>query len=351
MPAPVVHILPLTTIQRQRLLPVSGRVTVRKGQKVEPADVIAEANLTPEHLVLDVARGLGVSPGKADQHVQRKAGEHVGEGDIIAGPVGIARRVVRAPRPGQIIVVGNGQVLLELESTPYRLLAGIPGEVISLIPERGAVIENTGALVQAVWGNGRIDFGLLHVLASQPEQALTADQLDVSLRGSIVLAGYCEQAEAFKAGAEAPIRGLILASMPANLVPVAERMPYPIAVIEGFGLLPMNEVAFTLLSTSDRREIAINAQTWDRFEDRRPEVFLPLPSEGRLYPPQETVDFSANQKVRVVRAPYKSEIGTIVAVHSGLEVFPSGVQGPAAEVHLENGQNMILPLANLEVLV
>ena len=351
MPAPVAHILPLTTIQRQRLLPISGRVMVRKGQKVEPADVIAEANLKPEHMVLDVAKGLGVPPEKADQHVERKAGDRVSEGDIIAGPVGIARRVVRAPRPGQVIVVGNGQVLLELESTPYQLLAGIPGEVISLIPERGAVIENTGALVQAVWGNGRIDFGLLHVLASQPDQPLTADQLDVSLRGAVVLAGYCEQAEAFKAGAEAPIRGLILSSMTSNLAPVAERMPYPIVVIEGFGLLPMNAVAFTLLSTSDRREIAINAQPWDRFEDRRPEVFLSLPSDRRLSPPQETVDFSVNQKVRVVRAPYKSEIGTIVALHPGLEVFPSGIQGPAAEVHLENGQNMVLPLANLEVLV
>ncbi len=351
MLAPVTHILPLTTIQRQRLLPIPGRVLVRKGQKVEPADVVAEANLTPEHLVLDVAKGLALPLNRADEQIQRKAGEQVSEGDVIAGPVGITRRVVRAPRPGRIIVIGNGQVLLEVENPPYELHAGIPGAVISLIPERGAVIENTGALVQGVWGNGHIDFGLLHVLASKPEQVLTADQLDVSLRGSMILAGYCGQAEALNAGAGVPIRGLILSSMAASLVPIASRMPFPIVVIEGFGLLPMNEAAFNLLSTSDRRDIALNAEPWDRFTGQRPEVFIPLPSEGTVAPPQEIVDFSVDQRVRVVRVPHKSQIGTIVSLRTGLEVFPSGIRGPAAEVRLENGDNVILPLANLEVLV
>lgn len=351
MLAPVAHILPLTTVQRQRLLPVPGRVLVRKGQKVEPADVLAEAQLTPEHSVLDIARGLGLPSDRADEHIQRRAGEQVSEGDVIAGPVGIARRVVRAPRSGRIIVVGNGQVLMAVEARPYQLRAGIPGEVISLIPERGAVIENTGALIQGVWGNGRVDFGLLHVLASRPEEAFSVDQLDVSFRGSVILAGYCEQAEALKAAAEIPLRGLVLSSMDSTLVSIASRMPYPIVVVEGFGLLPMNSAAFNLLSTSDRREIALNAEPWDRFADQRPEVFIPLPADGRVGSPQEIVDFSIDQRVRVVRAPHKSQIGAIVSIRAGQEVFASGVHGPAAEVRLESGDKVILPLANLEVLV
>lgn len=351
MLAPVAHILPLTTLQRQRLLPVPGRVLVRKGQKVEPADVLAEAHLAPEHSVLDIARGLGLPPEKADEHIQRQAGEQVSEGDVIAGPVGLTRRVVRAPRSGKIIVAGNGQVLMAVDTRPYQLRAGIPGEVISLIPERGAVIENTGALIQGVWGNGRIDFGLLHVLASRPEEALTTDQLDVSLRGSVILAGYCEQAEALKTAAEIPIRGLVIASMDSSLISVASTMPYPIVVVEGFGLLPMSSAAFNLLSTSDRREIALNAEPWDQFTDQRPEVFIPLPAEGTIAAPQEIVEFSVDQRVRVVRAPYKSQLGTITALPAGQEVFASGVQGPAAEVNLESGDQVILPLANLEVLV
>lgn len=350
MLAPVTHILPLTRVQRQRLLPVPGRVLVRKGQKVEPADVLAEANLTPEHMVLEIAKGLGLSPGKADEQMQRKAGEQVSEGDVIAGPVGITRRVVRAPRSGRVIVAGNGQVLLEVESRPYQVQAGIPGEVVSLIPERGAVIENTGALVQGVWGNGKIDFGLLHVLASKPEQALTPDQLDVSLRGSMILAGYCEQAEVLQVAAEIPLRGLVLSSMSSLLVPIASRMPYPVVVIEGFGLLSMNRPAFNLLSTSDCREVALNAEPWNRFTDQRPEVFIALPSEGGVAQPQDILNFSPDQRVRVVREPHKSKVGTILFLHDDQQVLPSGIRGPAAEVRLEDNDEVAVALANLEVL-
>lgn len=351
MLAPVAHILPLSTVQRQRVLPVPGRVLVRKGQEVAAADTVAQANLAPQHLVLDVARGLGLPADKAEKQVQRKAGERVSEDDVIAGPVGIAKRVVRAPRPGRIIVIGSGQVLLEVDSPPFELRAGIPGEVVSLIPDRGVVIENTGALIQGVWGNDRIDFGLMHVLASQPDEALTAEQLDVSFRGSVILGGYCNQPDVFDSGADLPLRGLILSSMASSLVPQASSMPYPIIVLEGFGSLPMNAAAFNLLSTSDRRQVAINAEAWDRYANKRPEVFIPLPSDGRVSTLHETIEFAPDQRVRVVRAPYKSQIGTIVTLLTGMEIFPSGVQGPAARVRLENGEESVLPLANLEVLV
>ena len=74
MLAQVTHILPVTTIQRERMLPVPGRVLARKGQKVNPADVVAEAVVTPEHLLLDVGRGLGLLPEEADQYIKVEAG-------------------------------------------------------------------------------------------------------------------------------------------------------------------------------------------------------------------------------------------------------------------------------------
>ena len=195
MLAPVTHILPVTTIQRERVLPIPGRVVVRRGQKVNPVDAIAEANLAPEHILLDIARGLGVRVSEIHQYIQCEAGEIVSEGDIIAGPVGVARRVVRATQSGRVILIRGGKVLLEVDSPPFVLRAGLQGVVTSLIPERGAIIEGTGALIQGVWGNGRIDYGLLHVLAKTPEDLLTSEPLDVSLRGSVILAGFCGEAD------------------------------------------------------------------------------------------------------------------------------------------------------------
>ena len=66
--APVTHILPITMIRRERTMPVPGKVLVRAGQEVGPTDVIVESNLRPEHILLDVARGLGVSGERSDQY-------------------------------------------------------------------------------------------------------------------------------------------------------------------------------------------------------------------------------------------------------------------------------------------
>ncbi len=350
MLAPVVHILPITKIRRERILPVPGKVLVRRGQKVSTNDVIAEARLHPEHLLLNISRGLGLPDEKADQYLQCKAGMQVTQGDVLAGPVGITKRVVRTPKNGRVIVAGGGQVLLELETPPYEVKAGMPGTVVNLIDERGADIETTGALIQGVWGNGRIDFGLMFVLLRSPDDVLTTDRLDVSMRGSMILGGFCGDAEVIKTAASLPARALILSSMNPALLPLAERARFPIMVIDGFGQRPMNSVAFSLLSTNERREIAVNAQPWDAIQGNRPEIIIPLPANVEPPLPQETETFTAGQRVRSIRAPYLGGIGTIVDVRPGVTSLPSGITAPTADVQLEGGEQVVIPLANLEVL-
>jgi len=350
MLAPVLHILPLTRIRRERLLPVPGKVLVRKGQKVATTDIIAEARLNPEHLLLNIARGLGLSEEKADTYLQCKTGMKVAQGDVLAGPVGITKRVVRAPKDGKVIVAGGGQILLELDSPPFELLAGLPGIVVHLIEERGAAIETTGTLIQGVWGNGRLDFGLMYVLMRSPDDVLTSDRLDVSMRGSIILGGYCKDAEVLKNAAGLPIRALILASMEPYLLPLAERLRFPILVVEGFGKRPMNSAAYNLLTTNERREVAVNAQPWDAFNGTRPEIVIPLPANVEPPLPPDTDTFSAGQQVRLVRLPFQGGIGTIVEIRPGVTPMPSGITVSAAEVQLESGEKVLVPLANLEVI-
>jgi hypothetical protein len=195
-----------------------------------------------------------------------------------------------------------------------------------------------------------MDFGLLNVQMRSADDTLTTDQLDVSLRGAVVLGGFCNDKNVLISADELPLRGMILASMDSTLTPLAMKMRYPIILTEGFGRTPMSSAAFKLLSTSARREVSVNAEPWNRYEGTRPEIIIPLPTSGEPALPSETTEFKTGQLVRIVRAPHKGKVGTLTYLHPGTAILPNGLRARAADLRLESGENLTLPLANIEVL-
>jgi hypothetical protein len=349
MLAPRVHVLPLTTIIRERLLPVAGKVNAHVNQRVNPTDVIAEATFAREHVLLDVARTFGISANAADKLLKVKEGDRLIQGALVAESGGIIPRSIKAPRPGRVMVAGSGQVLMEVGDTRVELRAGLPGVVTQVISERGVIIRTAGALIQGVWGNGRIDNGLMVNLLEKPDDVLSADRLDVSLRGSVILGGQVRDIETLKVAAELPVRGLILSSLPSSLITNAYQMSFPIMVTEGFGAMPMNSAAFKLLTTNNKREATVNAEHFDRYSGNRPEVIIPLPISNEPPEPVDYEPFASGQQVRMRRPPNAGMIGTISNMRPGLSLLPSGLRALAADVKLENGESVIVPLVNLEV--
>jgi hypothetical protein len=349
MLAPVLHILPLTTIVRERVLPVAGKVNAHMNQRVNPTDVIAEASFAREHVLLDVARTFGVSLNAADKMIKVNQGDRLMQGALVAESSGLIPRSIRAPRAGRVMVAGSGQVLMEVGDTRIELRAGLPGVVTRVIAERGVVIRTAGALIQGVWGNGRIDNGLMVTLLEKPDEVLSAERLDVSLRGSVILGGHVRDLETLRAAAELPVRGLIISSLLSPLIVPAYQMRYPIIVLDGFGAMPMNSAAFKLLTTNNKREVTVNAEHFDRYAGTRPEVIIPLPISNEPDEPKDFAVFAEGQTVRLRRPPNAGMIGTLSSLRAGLSELPSGLRAPAADVRLENGEILLVPLINLEV--
>jgi hypothetical protein len=345
----VLHILPLATIVRERVLPVAGKVNVHINQRVNPTDVIAEASYAREHVLLDVGRTLGISPAAADKLIRVKEGDRLAQGALVAEGRGLFARSIKAPRPGRVMIAGGGQVLMEVGDTRVELRAGLPGVVTQVLPERGVVIRTAGALIQGVWGNGRIDNGLMVSLLEKPDDVLNADRLDVSLRGSVILGGHVRDLETLKAAAELPVRGLILSSLLSPLIVPAYQMRYPIIVMDGFGAMPMNSAAFRLLTTNNKREVTVNAEHFDRYSGNRPEVIIPLPVSNEPPEPNSFETFTVGQTVRLRRPPSAGMIGTLANLPAGLSTLSNGLRAPAAEIKLENGETVLVPLVNLEV--
>lgn len=349
MLAPVTHILPLTNIRRARTLPVPGQILVRVGQKVSASDVVAQAQVPSGHVVLDIRRGLGIAQvSLAERAIVRQPGEHLEKGDVIAESGGLLSRIVRAPADCEVISVNSGQVLLRTRTSVIDVKAGFAGTVADLIQDRGAYIETNGGLIQGVWGNGRVDNGMLIVVARQPDEVLDRQQIDVSMRGGVVLAGHCNNSDALRAGAELPLRGLILSSMTADLIHFASNLNYPIFVMEGFGKIAMNEAAFKLMVTSEKRDISVSA-IFNPAAGERPELIIPLPAAGQAAPITEY--FAPDQTVRIQGAPYSGRIGTLLQIRQGLYELPNGLKVPAADVQLDGDTRATVPLANLEVIV
>jgi hypothetical protein len=347
MLAPITHFLALSNIRRTRLLPFPGRVLVKAGQKVNAAEVIAETHLPNKHHLLDVRRAFGVSGIIADSLITRQKGEHLLKGDVVAETGKVFSRVIRAPVDGSIVAISNGQILIEASDAPLQLQAAMPGVIREVIQEQGAVVEVNGVLLQGIWGNGKIDFGLLHLHSTNPEAPLMIEEIDPILRGGVLAGGYCGDSASLQALADSSLRGLILSSIHPDLISLVGKMKFPVIILEGFNRQPFNPAAFNLLISNEKKDVSLNAAAWNQINGERPEIIIPLPDSGMLATEYDEV--APGLTVRIQGAPYANLIGTVLEVYPQT-TLPNGLRCQAAEIRLADKERVLVPISNLEII-
>jgi hypothetical protein len=185
----------VSTIRRERRLPLRGEVLVNEGQEVHPEDLVAEASLPGKFYLVDIARGLDVEPRDAQQFLVREPGEYLLEDDVIAQIGGAFHRLVRAPLSGRFTAFHQGHALLEIGRETLQVKAGLIGVVEAVIPECGAIITTQGLLLQGVWGNGRMGSGGLNVVESAWSAPLKVSMLNKAEQGQVLAVGQCSDAD------------------------------------------------------------------------------------------------------------------------------------------------------------
>lgn len=349
MTTPVVHYLSNTLIERKRVLTGPARILVRRGQIVTPGDPVVDELFTARHLLFDTVRGLRVSPERAEKLFCGKVGSSVSTGDILAGPVGLARRTVRATAPGKIVASVHGRILLELDGSSHPLKAGLPGEVVDLIPDRGVVIQTSGALVQGVWGNGRTGQGKVHVINEKSEQALTAEQVGPEMNGEILVVGYSDDPDLFEAAIRCQVMGLIFGGVHPTMIMPALNAPIPILVLEGFGKNKINPDASQVLLDCSGLFGALNAEPLDPLRGGRPELVVPNISPEFQKEPRSYDFLSPGKRVRLAGVSRLGCVGRLIDLIGEL-TLPNGIVAAAATIELFNGEILTVPLVNLELL-
>lgn len=345
------RVTPLTSIRHKRTLPTPGEVLARVGDRVEPTQVVACANLPGDFHILPVARLLGVAASQVNRHLRVSPGDEVRQGQVIAKRRGLVPRSVKSPVDGAVAASGGGRILIEAQPTVFELRAYVYGTVNTVWEHYGVIIETIGAVVQGVWGAGGESFGVLKCMVKSPDEPLEGKAIDPSCQGTILVGGAGLDEEVFEQAEGLQLRGIVVGGLAPELVSRVEQLPFPVIVTEGIGTVPMSTPVFRLLATNDGREASISGLVQSRWDIVRPEVVIPLPAE--TLPPAQTqpgTPLAVGARVRIVRAPYMGIVGTVMTLPAHPRRITTGAKVHGAAVDLGQGASVFVPLANLEIL-
>ncbi len=346
---PARHALPLARVRIRRTLRRPGRVMVREGQKIGPKDAIA-ARPSRYHLhLISVSRAFRVSPEKATSLILCRPGQTVVQGDVLAERKGLFKQRLTAPFQARVLFVGQGYIVLQRLLETEELQAGLYGEVEDLLVPYGATLVGQGAFLEGLWGNGVVDVGLL-MLPSQafPHGVLTEDLLTLELRGAVVAAEYVADAETLNQAQEVAVKGLIVAGLPPTLVEVAREMPYPVLVVEGFGLRAFSEAAVQLLENLRQQEVVVCAAEPQRDLGVWPWLFAPREAFQALLPAKPGAPLAQDVTVRILRGEHRGKVARVLDIEEFPRVLPSGFHGYMVRLQVD-GQTLTIPVNNIEI--
>jgi hypothetical protein len=350
MYADVVRTASIMDVRRVRQLPFPGSVLVTKGDRVNPEDVIAEASQPSGIMVLDVARGLGVSPDEVQTCMVRDIDDELEDGDVIAQFEGTLSRLVRTPAGGRLMDITNGQVVIATGDSLVQVRAGMMGDVADIIPEYGAVLQIRGCLLQGVWGNGQIGMGVLQWVDSSQSAWIQVSDLDELKCGQVLAGGLCLQAAVLECALEKEAKGLVLDAVAPELIPTALAMPFPVIVLGGFGELPMDQKMMTLIQNHTGKTACVNASVTDPLNGQRPEVVIPLDERWAGEPLGFQTEITIGRRVRILCGEYIGHTGEVEACPDLPVRFESGLEVPSVVVRLDDGESATVPQNNIIIL-
>lgn len=350
----ITRVVPAAVLRRDRMLPTRGKIRVSIGDRVDAVDIIGTYETPGRLLTLDARPVLNLKGRDISAYLQKRPGDAVGQGDVVAQQPRLGKwfpRALRSPVSGRIVAVTESQIVLESEVQEAEVRAHLSGRVVSVMPERGAVIETTGVAIQCAWGVGEMSHGVLRATAEAPDDALTEDRVDVSCLGAIVLGGSGATSEALVQLGKMQARGLILGGLASDLLEEAARLPFPVLLTEAIGQRPINQKAFDLLMQYVGSEAGVDPGDLNPWNPRRPEILIPLPASTAaqvdLVP---GAALSEGTSVRIVRGENSGATGTIIDLPEHPICYDVGGALPSVEIQTDAGDRLFAPVNCVEIL-
>lgn len=365
---------PQTVVRKRRILPIPGQVLVHDGQAVTATTVIAQTELPGKVHAVNVVNHLGIVPQEIRRYMLKREGDAVQSGEPLAENKPFIKWMkVQVPSPitGTIETVSEvtGQVFLREPPRPLALTAYLDGHVVETFPGQGATVETACSLVQGIFGVGGEAVGTIAVAVTNPEDDLTPERITDAHRGAILVGGSMIGREGFarakQAGVAAIVVGgihdldlkLLLGRDLGVAITGTEQISFSLIITEGFGRIAMARRTFDLLASKVGQRASCSGATQIRAGVIRPEVIVPL-SERSTFNVQRSTEGTAGvggglqigDQIRIIREPYFGQICRVFALPADLRLLPTGSKARVLEAKLDDGQHIIIPRANVELL-
>lgn len=356
-----------TMISRTRRLPLKGRVMVNVGDSVEPDAVVAGTELPGIMQTVRVAEALGVEPSEVEAHLKVAVGDRVERGTIIAETksfFGLLKNDCKSPFYGTVEMISplSGHVGIRFKPTPVEVKAYIQGKVTAIIPDEGVTVETTGAFIQGIFGIGGERLGEIKLIVQSPDEVVDADRITDDLAGKVIVVGANITGAGIRKAAQVGVKGIVtggiidrdLVDFLGYDIGVAitgqEKIDITLIVTEGFGVIRMAGRTFELLKSLEGKWASINGATQIRAGVIRPEIIVPSSDAGAITSADKEQALDIGARIRIIREPNFGMLGTVVSLPPQPVVVESGAKVRILEAHLEGGENVTVPRANVEII-
>ena len=314
--------------------------------------VVARTALETDFYLLPASDQLNVAPADLSEYLLVDEGTIVEQGMTLAEKKQLlGRKTVTSPVDGVVADVSNGRIILKQTLDWLELRAMLKGRVISSIAlDRGVVIETTGSLIQAMWGSGQEAYGTIKMASESAHAPLDVNELNGETAGRILVSGKIDEVDILARAEESNVRGLIAGSMPASICQMAASFSFPVILTDGIGDQSMAQPIFQLLQASEGQEASLFGQLQD-FSGNRPEIIIPTEAGPGVEAPPLNKPVAIGQTVRILRAPYSSQVGQVVRIYRHAQMTPIQIRAYGVDVRLPDGQVVFVPHANFDIIV
>ncbi len=367
---PGLRVTPWSTIRKERRLPLAGEVMVAKGDRVEAEQVVARTELPGNVQPVKAASILGQHQQDLLEYMLMKDGEPVKKGEPIATATsffGLFKTHCFSPCDGTVESVSTvtGQVIIREPPIPVEVEAYIDGTVVEVIPKEGVIVETAGAFVQGIFGIGGEVHGKIHMAVSSPDEELAEKHLEGDVAGTVLVGGSKVSEAVMRKAAEKGVRAVVVGGIDARdlrnflgydlgvAITGSEQLGITLVVTEGFGTMTMAARTFNLLGRFEGKTCSVNGATQIRAGVMRPEIVISL-AEDEVQEGEKTFSMSqglqVGSPVRVIRAPHFGGLGEVTELPPQLQVVDSGAKVRILKVRFADGQEAMIPRANVEMI-